>query len=84
MSVHFYRDDCGCVGEPRRSNAAVERAEAADLAGRRAYRFADELALALDRSAFDYGTDAAALDAIAARIRALTAEVAALLGEAAR
>ena len=81
--IAAYRDDCGFVGEPRRSNAAVERAEAADLAGRRAYMAADDLALALDRTALDYGTDADALDAIAARIRALTAEVAALLGESA-
>jgi hypothetical protein len=82
--IAAYRDDCGFVGEPRRPDAAVERAEAADLAGRRAYMAADDLAGVLDRAALDYGTDADALDEIAVRIRAITAEVAALLGEAAR
>lgn len=84
MSVHFYQDDCGSVGERRRDTSRQEAREAADAEGFAAYAEVEHLAGVLDRHEGDYGEDAEALASITRRIVALREEVVALLGNPAR
>lgn len=78
MSIHFYRDECGYVGEPEPPH---DRAAEADDAMRDAFTSADALAALLDRHDGDSGDDAALIESWAERIDALAAEVRARLGE---
>lgn len=81
MSIHFYRDLNGYVGEPREEEPELTPREEADDAARIAFCDAEALAAILDRHAGDSGENAAAIYSIAGRIADLTEEVRVLLGE---
>lgn len=80
MSIYFYRDDAGAVGD-RHPAPGLARVEAADHARRQAFAQAETLTALLDRHAGDSGDDADAIEAITADIEALVGKVRALLGE---
>ena len=77
MSIHFYRDDGGCVGEP---DPPEDMRDAADAACITAFSAAEDLAMELDRAHGDAGERPDALLSLAARITALAEEARALLG----
>ena len=80
MSIHFYRDENGCVGDPREDDSDDVDREAADIAAGDALTEAQRLVDLLDREAGDNGNDAPALRDIARRIFAISDDLRALLG----
>lgn len=83
MSVHFYRDDCGAVGD-RDDGAMVEMIEAreeADEARRDLMSSAEALLALCDRHDGDSGDDASLIYCLAAEVDALASRIRAALGE---
>jgi hypothetical protein len=79
MSIHFYRDLNGYVGEPREPDQTPR--EAADQAQAGMLAAAENLAALCDRHDGDSGEDADLIDALTREIDALADRVRAALGE---
>lgn len=79
MSIHFYSDDGGYVGQSRRAaSTAQDRADAECIC---AFAACEDLAALLDRHPGTSGDDPEAIGTLTARIHALVVEARALLGE---
>ncbi len=78
MSVHFYRDECGYVGEP--DPEPNHRADASE-AMRDLLSTVEALAMLTDRHDGDSGADAALIEGWTERVEKLCEEVRAQLGE---
>lgn len=83
MSVHFYHDDCGYVGESR-APTLRDRTDAADAERAVAFAAIERLHELFDRYDGDAGDNAEAIAGITERLLAIHEEALALLGRPAR